>query len=781
MLDKLNCIFRAIVLALLAASAIPAMADSDSGINYDVAWNSLGKNCNDSMPIGNGDIGMNLWTEQNGAIVFLIGKTDAFSENGQLLKLGRVRVKLTPNPFVGSNFSQVLKVREGEIDLQGGSSADHPDLVRIWVDANHPVIHIEATTNDPVDVEADVELWRNQARITPQGGEELGGTGALRELNNSPDPITIDPDTVLPAQNDRLTWCHFNTRTTYPIVLKNQHLDSLLDKYPDPLLHRAFGVVMKGAGMASSDDRTLKTKSSSSNNRLDLYAMTEQTDSPQTWQADLNKIVDQVDAVDIEAARKAHQKWWADFWNRSWINVTGTPEADEVTQSYAMQRWMEACGGRGALPMKYNGSIFTVGQEPPPGTDTSAKGQRDPDYRSWGGNFWFQNQRHLYWPLMASGDEDILAPFIKMYLDDLPLEKDRVKVHFNHSGASYPETMYFWGTQNNNDFGWGNSDNVGKNTWVRYHIEGSLELIAMMLDRYDYTQDSDFAKTSLVPIAEAVTTFYDQHWKRGPDGKIRMNPATSIETYQNSINPTPDLAGLMNILPRLLGLPQDLTTGDQRDLWQKMLADLPPLPKGTTDDKGKMPPYGKDAPDGLPILLPAEKYDGAGNVENPELYPVFPFRLYGVGKPDLDIAKNTYGAKRFKSSTCWGQDGEEAALLGLTDVAQHEVIANCTDYGDQRFKWFWKPGNDWIPDMDNGGAGMETLQLMLIQCDGKRIQLLPAWPSNWNADFKLYAPYQTTIQAKVSNGKITDLQVTPPERQKDVVIVTPGANPDAAP
>ena len=112
------------------------------------------------MPIGNGDLGLNLWTEQNGDIVFLIGKTDSFSENGQLLKLGRVRVKMTPNPFTGGGFSQVLKVRDGEIDLEGGGSVDHPDLVRIWVDANHPVIHIEASTNAPVDMEADVELWR---------------------------------------------------------------------------------------------------------------------------------------------------------------------------------------------------------------------------------------------------------------------------------------------------------------------------------------------------------------------------------------------------------------------------------------------------------------------------------------------------------------------------------------------------------------------------------------------------------------------------------------------
>jgi hypothetical protein len=29
---------------------------------------------------------------------------------------------------------------------------------------------------------------------------------------------------------------------------------------------------------------------------------------------------------------------------------------------------------------------------------------------------------------------------------------------------------------------------------------------------------------------------------------------------------------------------------------------------------------------------------------------------------------------------------------------------------------------------------------MLMQTVGRKILLLPAWPKNWNADFKLHAP-----------------------------------------
>src|SRR4029077_18152413 len=130
-------------------------------------------------------------------------------------------------------------------------------------------------------------------------------------------------------------------------------------------------------------------------------------------------------------------------------------------------------------------------------------------------------------------------------------------------------------------------------------------------------------------------------------------------------------------------------------------------------------------------ILPAESYGKAGNSENPELYVAFPYRLYGVGKPGLKLAQDTFAARRSPQNTCWRQDGTQAAVLGLTAIAQRAAIAEFTNYGDQRFPWFWKPAHDCIPDLDNCRFGIFTLQLMLMQCDGKRIQPLPAWPADW--------------------------------------------------
>jgi hypothetical protein len=173
---------------------------------------------------------------------------------------------------------------------------------------------------------------------------------------------------------------------------------------------------------------------------------------------------------------------------------------------------------------------------------------------------------------------------------------------------------------------------------------------------------------------------------------------------------------------------------------------------------------------GTTVILPAEKYGKTSNAENPELYVAFPYRLYDVSKPNLDLAQHTFAARLFHFNTCWGQDGTQAAVLGLTNEAQKVAVTEFTDYGTQRFRWFWKAGGDWIPDLDNGGSGMITLQMMLMQCDGKGIQLLPAWPKGWTADFKLHAPYNTIVEGHVEGGQITKLKVTPESRAKDVVI-----------
>ncbi|MHC4504549.1 MAG: hypothetical protein ACYTFI_14685, partial [Planctomycetota bacterium] len=113
---------------------------------------------------------------------------------------------------------------------------------------------------------------------------------------------------------------------------------------------------------------------------------------------------------------------------------------------------------------------------------------------------------------------------------------------------------------------------------------------------------------------------------------------------------------------------------------------------------------------------------------------------------------------------------------------------------------------DWVPDHNWGGCGMIGLQEMLMQTHPAapaslrapssgpseertdrgaipssphalrkgedRIRLLPAWPKEWDVDFKLHAPRHTVVEGSVRGGEVRELRVTPESRRKDVVVMS---------
>jgi hypothetical protein len=185
-------------------------------------------------------------------------------------------------------------------------------------------------------------------------------------------------------------------------------------------------------------------------------------------------------------------------------------------------------------------------------------------------------------------------------------------------------------------------------------------------------------------------------------------------------------------------------------------------------------PIGKD-PAGNKVILPAFSYSIPFNKENAEMYAVFPYRIYGMHKPDIALAMNTFNNRGTRFSNCWSQDAIQMAYLGMADSLRRDLKERANSKDDvTRFPAFWAAENDWKPDEDNGGNLMNAFQTMIVQAectrDDQSILLFPAWPAEWNVKFKLHAPLNTTIEGELKNGKITHLSVIPKTRAKDVII-----------
>ena len=543
---------------------------------YSVIWTSPSQDAWGSMPIGNGDIGLNVWVEENGDLLFYIAKTDAWSENCRLLKLGKVRVKLTPNPFTsGQTFTQTLDVKKGEIRIDAGTSPNAVAL-KIWLDANHPVIHIDGIAANGIDVQVDLEAWRNSQR-TLTGAEIHSAYG----LHDRPDPIVVEPDTILNDYADRLMWCHRNSRSIWQENMELQALGHLTSQLTDPLLNRTFGAAIKGANLAKVTSTRLQSSDPVNTIDISIYPLTAQTVTLTEWKQLLDNSITQLEGLGKVGCLQEHYQWWEEFWSKHYIHVTGDDDAFTVTRAYVLQRFINACSGRGNSPIKFNGSMFNVDLV---NSIAGIPAGYDADYRRWGGPYWFQNTRLPYWSMLYSGDFELMESWFKMYMDALPMAEARTQAYYGHAGAFYPETMYFWGTYTGANYGWdrtGLDDGYTVNNYIRYYWQGGLELSLIMLDYYAFTQDSSFAENTLVPFVSSILTFYDQHWGRDGNGKIHFEPAMALETYRVAVNPLPEIVGIERIAAGMLALPEELTTEQQRNDWTRLRGELPPVPTRT--------------------------------------------------------------------------------------------------------------------------------------------------------------------------------------------------------
>ncbi len=437
-------------------------------------------------------------------------------------------------------------------------------------------------------------------------------------------------------------------------------------------------------------------------------------------------------------------------------------QGETITRSYILQRYAQGFQGRGAYPIKFNGGFFCV--EPHIGSVYLKQSRPDADWRAWGDCYWWQNTRHMYHPMLACGDFDLMEPLFRMYGNARPLAEARTAKYHGAEGVYFPETMTVFGSYAGCDYGWDRKNKEPRDVnslYIGKIWNPGVELVALMLDRWDYTQDEEFLVRQVLPMAVPVLRYFDTRFPKDAQGKLVISPAQAVETYWTGVvNDLPTVAGIANITRRLCTLPPRLATSEERAFFGKMRAACPAIPMETVG--------------GMRKFAPAEKYNPKrDNCENPETYAIWPYREASLLRPEfLAEGKAAYARRGTHLPNGWGYDGNCAALLGLTDEAARILKGKCSN-SNRAYRWpaTWGPNFDWLPDQNHGGNLLETANLMLLQAEADgRILLLPAWPQKWDVDFKLHAPLNTTVECRLKDGKITKLKVLPESRRREVVV-----------
>ncbi|HQE33701.1 MAG TPA: DUF5703 domain-containing protein [Flavobacterium alvei] len=738
--------------------------------NYNQIWTTQSAYSFESMPLGGGDIGLNVWVEK-GDLYFYFSRSGTFDEHNTLLKLGRVKVSLSPNPFTGEEgFRQELKLKDGCI-LIGQNDVK----IKLWVDVFKPIIHLDLESENPLKMTASYESWRYK---------NLDSKGKANNANSykwAPQGDIVTYKDSIAFENNGIKFYHRNReQTVFDVAVKQQKMESVKDQMMNPIANLTFGGFMVGENLKpdgtylgkyqETDCKgfNLSSIKPSKKHSLEIYLNTSQSDFS-TWNNGLKNQISEYKTKGKQAEKNT-QIWWNNFWKRSFIftqknQSTAKDSVYQIGQNYQLFRYMLGCNAYGKYPTKFNGGLFTV--DP---VFTNPDLNFTPDFRNWGGGtMTAQNQRLVYYPMTKSGDFDMMKSQLDYYVSLQKNAELRSKVYWKHGGAAFTEQLENFGLPNPAEYEWKRPTDYDRgmeyNAWLEYEWDTVFEFCKMMLEQKEYANE-DIQKYN--PFIVSCLRFFDEHYQylakqRGRkaldgDGHLILFPGSGAETYKMANNANSTISALTVITEKILTLSDKELSKEDVDYLKGFQTRIPPLNFREFD--------------GNKTLAPAKSWERINNSEVPQLYSVFPWGIYGIGKLDLETALNTWkydtDAIKFRSHVGWKQDNIFAARLGLTkEAAKYNLLKMANS--ERRFPAFWGPGYDWVPDHNWGGSGMIGMQEMLLQEANGKIYLFPAWPKDWNVHFKLHATQNTTIEAELINGELKILKVIPEERKKDVI------------
>ena len=556
----------------------------------------------------------------------------------------------------------------------------------------------------------------------------------------------------------------------------------------------------------------------------------------------VGRFVDDLNAAAVAPSdRASHNEFWSAFWNASVLDVTAAPatvspaaahlrRSDHGSSDLGDSYGGKGEGGAASRHRSRNSSGNSQGE-----VSTVAAGAKrislldrvnraafhsmaggrlsaikfngygifaaypgpQEDYRPWGPDQWFQNIRLPYYHMLADGRFEDMISLFTFYGSILNVSRARTRSWFGINGTFFPETAQQSGLYDSGQLGWNcqsasTSVPIPQNPYIRYHREGGLELALLMLDWLAHTNNATYFRDALMPQIALYVQYYAEHFADDPDtGRLDMFPAQALETWQcksvpptrdNCVtNPTPEVAGLHAVLPRLLSLDDEALPADTgerarlRAAWVSLARRVPDLAVGKCMQGNTS----------ATCVLPGARLPpSVSNSENADLYAVHPFRVIGV-RANRSLGVATYENRRFRGSTGWSEDLMDAALLGLADEAAAAAVAraNVAPYTGYRWVGFQGGIGAGGPITDHGGVATAGLRYMLLHpatlahganLDKQAIVLFPAWPcTDWAVRFRLHAPGGTTVAGYYDGaGKLFNFTVSPQSRKKDVVFAS---------
>ena len=290
---------------------------------FNPVFDTAARSPADSMPLGNGTLGLNAWIERSADIVFELAS--AGGSSGSPHRLGRVRVQTLPDAIVGHEgdtkpaIRQTLNLYKGRIEFTLGTG-DREASVWLWVDSARNAVHLEAQANYGFHLSATLEGLRDTAPAD-HSHVPADADGVMID-DGTPRLIRFRRD--IPASGEDESSAS-GSRTV------------------------GLAIVGTGAWVRHAAD-TIGTQKRQRRQAFVIHALDAVTGTTAIWLQAMDRVIADASRTELKDARSDHDRWWRKFWTGAQTNNEIPSESTVLTPDEAIHRFVTACHGNGALP-----------------------------------------------------------------------------------------------------------------------------------------------------------------------------------------------------------------------------------------------------------------------------------------------------------------------------------------------------------------------------------------------------------------------------------------------
>jgi len=428
--------------------------------------------------------------------------------------------------------------------------------------------------------------------------------------------------------------------------------------------------------------------------------------------------------ADIVESSSRNSAWWADFWARSFIDI---PDKEIEKRWYAALYVMGSCSRPGKVAPGLWGNWITT------------------DRPAWHGDFHLNyNFEAPYYIVYASNHADLSLPFYQAMLQALPNGRVIAKKR-GWKGVHLPVSIGPWGLMPEGpDSDWGQRSNAA--------------FAAMnFIWYYQYTQDTDFLRTTAWPYLLGVADFWEDYLKLEGGRYVILNDSIH-EGSGADTNPLLSLGLVRTLFANMLRMSEDLSAcADRRVKWRDICDRISAFP---VQQRG-----------GKTVFRYSEKGTAWWPDNTLGIHHIFPAGAIGLDSDPklIEISRNTIEAMgRWTDNNGFSSWYTACARVGYDPTT---ILAKLRRECDTRC------GPNLLPYYGGGGienvAGFLAVNEMLLQSHDGVIRLFPCWPKGQNARFGgLRAVGAFLVSAERKGDVVSGLRILS-EKGRDCTVVNP--------